>query len=188
MGAEYKDDLELAKRVSRGDEDAFNQFYAQNADLIFGFIVHLVRGARTDAEEIWQDTFMAAIRRLPSYRGQGRLASWLCGIARHKVADYRRRNGTAGPAPTAFPGELMDDGPRPDEMLSRSALRVRLIEALAELPGDYRLALLARYADERSIEDIARQMGRSYKAAESLLSRAKAALREVLGGRREDLE
>ena len=192
MGAEYEDDLDLARRVSRGDTDAFNKFYAHHADLVFGFIFHQLNGARTDAEEIWQDTFVAAIRMLPSYQGQGRLLSWLCGIARHKVADYwRRRNVTGGSALTALPAdlrELMDSGPLPDEVLNRSALRVRLIEALAELPDDYRFALLARYAEECSVEDVARQLGRSYKAAESLLSRAKAALRAVLRGQKEDFE
>jgi RNA polymerase sigma-70 factor (ECF subfamily) len=190
MSTEYEDDLELAGRVSRGDEDAFNTFYAHHADLVFGFIVHLLKGKRTDAEEIWQDTFLAAIRRLPSYQGQGRLLSWLYGIARHKVSDFWRRNGMENSALIGSPRdprELMDSGPLPDEVLNRSALRVRLIEALAELPGDYRLALIARYAEERSVEDIARQLGRSYKAVESLLSRAKAALRAVLSCRMEDL-
>jgi RNA polymerase sigma factor (sigma-70 family) len=192
MGAEYEDDLKLAARVSRGDADAFNKFYARHADLVFGFIFHQLNGARTEAEEIWQDTFVAAIRTLPSYQGQSRLLSWLCGIARHKVADYwRRRNGTGGSGLTVSPAdplELMDSGPLPDEVLSRSALRVRVIEALAELPDDYRSALLSRYADGCSVEEVARLLGRSYKAVESLLSRAKAALRAVLTGRTEEFE
>jgi RNA polymerase sigma-70 factor (ECF subfamily) len=192
MSAEYKDDLELARRVWRGDEDAFSEFYAHHADLVFGYIVHQLNGVRTDAEEIWQDTFVAAIRMLPSYQGQARLLSWLCGIARHKVADHwRRHNETGGStlaAPPADLRQLMDSGPLPDEVLNRSALRARLIEALAELPDDYRSALLARYAEECSVEEVARRLGRSYKATESLLSRAKAALREVLSGRTEDFE
>lgn len=192
MRAEHENDLDLARRASRGDVEAFNEFYAQHADLVFGFIVHMLNGARMDAEEILQDTFAAAIHRLPSYRGDSRLSSWLCGIARHKVADHwRRRKGTGDPALTTSPaelGELMDAGPLPDEALNRSALRVRLIEAMAELPDDYRCALLSRYAEGCSVEDVARQLGRSYKAAESLLSRAKAALRTILSGRREDFE
>jgi RNA polymerase sigma-70 factor (ECF subfamily) len=189
MRAKYKDDLELARRMSRGDEDEFNTFYAHYADLVFGFIVHLFKGPRTDAEEILQDTFLTAIRMLPSYRGQGRLSSWLNGIARHKVADFWRRKGLEDSPLIASPTdleELIDSGPLPEEVLNRSTLRLRLIEALAELPDEYRLALIARYANDDPVEDIARQLGRSYKAAESLLSRAKAALRAVLRGREED--
>jgi len=192
MRAQYEEDLKLAAGVSRGDADAFNSFYSRHADLVFGFILHQLNGSRADAEEIWQDTFLAAIRMLPSYQGQSRLLSWLCSIARHKVADYwRRGNGTARSGLTMSPAylqELMDSGPLPDEMLNRSALRVCVIEALAELPDDYRSALLARYADGCSVAEVARLLGRSYKAAESLLSRAKAALRAVLTGRTEEFE
>ena len=192
MGAEYKDDLRLAARVSRGDADAFDKFYTRHADLVFGFIFHQVNGARTDAEEIWQDTLLAAIQRLPSYQGQSRLFTWLCGIARHKVADYRRRrSGTDSSATTesaADPLEIVDGGPLPDEILDRSALRLRVIEALAELPDDYRSALLARYADGCSVEEVAHLLGRSYKATESLLSRAKAALRAALADGTEEFE
>jgi len=192
MGAEYKGDLRLAARVSHGDADAFDKFYTHYADLVFGFIFHQVNGARTDAEEIWQDTLLAAIQKLPSYQGQSRLFTWLCGIARHKVADYRRRrNGTGSSAimeSAADPLEFVDSGPLPDEILDRSALRVRVIEALAELADDYRSALLARYADGCSVEEVARLIGRSYKATESLLSRAKAALRAALTGGTEEFE
>jgi RNA polymerase sigma-70 factor (ECF subfamily) len=192
MDAEYADNLKLAARVSRGDADALNEFYARYADLVFAFILHRLAGARADAEEIWQDTFVTAIRVLPSYQARSRLFSWLCGIARHKVADYwRRRNGTDGSVLTVSPEcllELMDSGPLPDEVLNQSALRVRVIEALAELPDDYRSALLARYAEESSVQEVARLLGRSYKAAESLLSRAKVALRSALTGRTEEPE
>ena len=184
MGADYEDDVDLAARVARGDTGAFDRFYARHADLVFAFIYHQLNGARSDAEEVWQDTFIAAIRALPGYRGQSRLSSWLCSIARRKVADrWRRQNRAVGLELAVAPenlAELMDRGPLPDEVLRQNATRARVVAALAELPADYREALVARHADGCPVEEVARQLGRSYKAAESLLSRAKAALREVL--------
>jgi RNA polymerase sigma-70 factor (ECF subfamily) len=184
MHADYEDDVDLAARVARGDTGAFEQFYARHANLVFAFIYHQLNGARSDAEEVWQDTFVAAVRAMPGYRGQSRLSSWLCGIARRKVADHwRRQNGAGGP-PLAVPpenlAELMDGGPLADELLSQNATRARVVAALAELPADHREALVARYADGCPVEEVARRLGRSYKATESLLSRAKAALREIL--------
>ena len=109
MGSDYKNDLDLAARVAQGDADAFNDFYARHADLVFAFIYHLLNGARADAEEIWQDTFVAALRALPGYRGQSQLSSWLCGIARRKVADFhRRRGGTREPVSSVPPEQLLD--------------------------------------------------------------------------------
>jgi DNA-directed RNA polymerase specialized sigma24 family protein len=55
-----------------------------------------------------------------------------------------------------------------------------VVEALGLLPTDYRMALIARYADERSVDEVARLLGRTYKATESLLSRARAAFQETL--------
>jgi RNA polymerase sigma-70 factor (ECF subfamily) len=192
MHADYEDDVDLAARVARGDTGAFEQFYARHANLVFAFIYHQLNGARSDAEEVWQDTFVAAVRAMPGYRGQSRLSSWLCGIARRKVADHWRRHNGAGGRALAVPpenlAELMDRGPLADELLSQNATRARVVAALAELPADYREALVARYADGCPVEEVARRLGRSYKATESLLSRAKAALREVLTRGPEGLE
>jgi RNA polymerase sigma-70 factor (ECF subfamily) len=185
MGSDYKDDLDLAARVAQGDAGAFDDFYARHADLVFAFIYHLMNGARADAEEIWQDTFVAALRALPGYRGQSQLSSWLCGIARRKVIDFHRRRGGTRELVSSEPPEelldLMDSGPLPDEVLQQGATCARVVEALARLPLDYRRALIARYVDGQPVDEVARRLGRSYKATESLLSRGRAALRDLLG-------
>jgi RNA polymerase sigma-70 factor, ECF subfamily len=184
MDENHKQDVDLAARVARGDASAFDDFYAQYADLIFGFIFHQLNGARSDAEEVWQDTFLTALRALPSYQGRSRLGSWLCSIARHKVADRLRqlRQPTQALSSVSPAGlvELMDTGPLPDEVLNQNATCARVSEALAELPSEQRKALVARYADGESVEEVSRRLGRSYKATESLLSRARAALRQAL--------
>jgi len=69
MDEDCKDDLDLAARVVQGDASAFEAFYARHANLVFAFIYHHLNGARSDAEEVWQDTFVAAIQALPSCRG-----------------------------------------------------------------------------------------------------------------------
>jgi RNA polymerase sigma-70 factor, ECF subfamily len=184
MNGDCKDDLDLAARVVQGDADAFEAFYARHADLVFAFIYHQLNGARPDAEEVWQDTFVAAIRALPSYRGGSRLSSWLCSVARHKIADYCRRQKrvtqNVSLLPPAELAKLMDEGPLPDEVLNHCAARLRVIEVLGRLPSDYGAALVARYADGHSVEEVARLLSKSYKATESLLSRAREAFRVAL--------
>jgi RNA polymerase sigma factor (sigma-70 family) len=141
MRPDYKDDLNLATRVVHGDAGAFDDFYARYADLVFAFIYHLLNGARADAEDIWQDTFIVAVRALSGYRGQSLLSSWLCGIARHKVADFqRRKGGTSGvisPLPPKQLLELMDGGLLPDEILQQGITRARIVEALAGQPDRF---------------------------------------------------
>ena len=58
--------------------------------------------------------------------------------------------------------------------------RLRVIDTLASLPEDQRQALVARYVEGCSVEKLAQQIGKTYKAAESLLARARAAFREAL--------
>jgi len=190
MESDFRDDMDLAARVAQGNVRAFDEFYNGHADMVFAFIYHLLNGNRTDAEEVCQDTFVTALRALPDFRGQSRLSSWLCGIARRKVADlYRRRGGKAGLVSSVPPEqlvELMDSGPLPDAVLQQGAVRARMVEALAGLPADYRDALLARYVEGQSVEEVARRLGRNYKATESLLSRARSALRDLLSGKPQD--
>lgn len=183
MSSNFEDDRNLASRIIDGDPLAFDDFYTRYADLLFSFIYHLVDGSRADAEDIWQDTFIAAFRALPYYRGQSRLSSWLCGIARHKAIDFRRHRrtkATVSPRSSEHLLELMDAGPLPDEVLERGDTRALVVEAIGGLPAECRDVLIARYLNELPIETIARQIGRSYKATESLLSRGRAKLRDLL--------
>ncbi|SPE57245.1 putative RNA polymerase sigma factor NccH [Verrucomicrobia bacterium] len=184
MALEPDDDPALAKRVAAGDQSAVNELYQRHADPLFAFILHSLQGSRPEAEDVWQDTLAAAFRALPSYRGQSRFFSWLCSIARHKIADYyRRRNRTTQPILLIPPEELtqlMDEGPLPDELINQRETCLRVVEALGQMPMDYRQALTARYSDGRSVEEVARLLSKSYKATESLLSRARVALRAAL--------
>lgn len=192
MGTDYKEDLDLAVRVAQGNTNAFDQFYGRYADLVYKFIYHRLNGVRSDAEEVWQDTFVAAIHALPDYRGQSLLSSWLFGIARRKVADHWRRKNIADGRVSAVPAEklvaIMDQEPLPDDVLRQNTTRACVVAALAELPTDYREALMARYAYDCPVAEVSQRLGRTYKATESLLSRAKAALRAVLSHTWEELE
>jgi RNA polymerase sigma-70 factor (ECF subfamily) len=180
------DDLDLASRVAAGDEEALEVLYARYADPLFAFIYHHADLSRADAEDVWQETLVAAIRALPGYRGESRLFTWLCGIARHKLIDHRRRAGRPATPPEGERGrslaQAIDLTPLPDALLEQQAVRVAVVEALAMLPEDYRAALVGRYAEERSVDEVARLLGRSYKATESLLGRARLAFRNAIRG------
>lgn len=179
------DDLDLAKQIAKGNETALATFYTRYADSLFAFIYHHLDKSRPDAEDIWQDTLLAALRAMPSFRGQSHMFTWLCSIARHKIADFFRQRGSATINVFSDVSEtqlstLVSSTPQPEDMVIQQATRIRVIEALALLTEDYRTALVARYADERSVDEVARLLGRTYKATESLLSRARVAFREAL--------
>jgi len=177
-------DLALVGRVLDGDENALRTLYERHADPLFAFVFHSLGRARPEAEEVWQDALSAAIRSLRNYRGQSRFFSWLCSIARHKIADHCRKQNRVRQTVVTFPPEdlarLMDAGPLPDEIVNQQAVRIRIAEILGELPPDYRAALVARYVDGRNVGEVARLLDKNYKAAESILSRARKAFRGAL--------
>ena len=189
MDPETKDEVALIGQIAEGNEQALGVLYERYADSLFGYIYHALDGARAEAEEVWQDTLSSAFRVVGSFRGQSRFFSWLCSIARHKIADHRRRNGLrernlslVAPADLV---RLADGGALPDELVNRREVCLRITEVLGQLPSEYRAALVARYAEGRPVEEIAQLLDKSYKAAESTLSRAREAFRVAISSKPE---
>jgi RNA polymerase sigma-70 factor (ECF subfamily) len=159
--------------------------YGRYAEPLYAFIYHHLGGPRVDAEDLWQDVLLAALQSMPTYRGASQLFTWLCSIARHKIIDHLRRQGRRDVDVFTDLGEgqlstLACRTHLPEEVVMQRSTRIRVIKALVYLPENYRRALVARYADDRSVAQVAHMLGRSYKATESLLSRARAAFRQAL--------
>lgn len=185
MKSNWIEDLTLAQKVAAGDETALDNLFQCYADMLFAFIFHHLNQSHSDAEDVWQETLLGALRTLPGYQGQSRLFTWLCGIARHKIADHLRRQGrdpteAFSDVPEAKLSSLINSASLPEEFVLRQAGRIRIVEALGMLPKDYQSALVMRYADEQSVDEVARMLQRTYKATESLLSRARVAFQEAL--------
>jgi RNA polymerase sigma-70 factor (ECF subfamily) len=128
------------------------------------------------AEDVRQETLIAATAAIARYRGEVPLFAWLCGIARHKAADHLRRQPEPQ-APLGLPNcepEASAAG-SPEAAVMRLETRAQILETLWGLPADYRTALVWRYVDGEGVEAIAKKLGRTYKGAESVLSRARAA-------------
>jgi RNA polymerase sigma-70 factor (ECF subfamily) len=189
MDPETTEELALAERAAGGDEGALRALYDRHADALYAFVCHSLDGASPEAEEVWQDALEAAVRTLAAYRGESRFFSWLCSIARNKIADHWRRQNRQRQRFCNVPPEdlsrLLDEGPLPDELVRRQDTRLRVAEVLGTLAPEHRQALVARYAEGRSVEDISRLLNKTYKATESVLSRAKAAFREALAAQTE---
>jgi RNA polymerase sigma-70 factor (ECF subfamily) len=185
-GGEHQADLELAQRIVSGDQSALAGFYTRYIDAVYRFAYHQVGRHRQDAEDVTQETFIAAIKNLKSYRGDSRLYVWLCGIAWHKSGDLRRRRDHAKrPQPTADDQLLQLREERTGqaavfEMSERESKRQRVWAVLTHLPEHYRHVLVLKYMEEFKVAEIALIMGKTEKAVESLLVRARDKFRAEL--------
>lgn len=135
------------------------------------------------AEELVQATVLDAVKGTKTYDpSRGSLEQWLFGIANNTLAlEMRRRQHQP-----KFNGDLleyfqkMDTEPLPDEVLEQHENIRRIRLALATLDAAQQEVLIARYHEDLSIRQIGRKMNLSEKAAESLLYRARNALRVKL--------
>ena len=167
---------DIVALLRAGDEGAWRRICEDFGAPLYRYCYWLAGADAAAAEDLRQETFLAAIAGIAGYRGEVPLFAWLSGIARHKAADARRwsrRHAAledAGDAPAA--------GLSPEAAVSSAERNAQVVETLWSLPPDYRTALLARYVEEESVDSVAARLGRSYKAAESVLSRARQAFFE----------
>jgi len=138
--------------------------------------VHSRLAPRVDrAEDVVQDVFLAACENLGAYRGSSSLESWLMGIARNKVRDYYRAR-LRDPQPLeAAEARIEIKSPRPefDDHLDKESARKKTWDVLNRLPEKYRCALIWRYWDGCSVKTMATRIGKTEKAMERILARAR---------------
>ncbi len=164
----------LIAGVLAKDRKATAEFVANCADWLYPFVRNRLVPMNEVVEDLIQEIVFAAWQALPSYRVDANLRSWVLGIARHKVEDYYRA--------TLQALEIQEDDepllepavtPEFEEQLDSAALREKVQETLACLPEPYALALMWRYRDEKSIREMAQLTGKTEKAMERLLARAR---------------
>lgn len=166
--------------AQQGSTAALGTLYQRYLPSVWRYVYTHVGGDRHVVEDLVSETFLAALRGLKKLDADSRpLYPWLISVARHKLGDHRRRArrseaGVRVPGQDAVDTSLNGDPPGYLLATERKALAAR---AMARLPDEERLALEWKYVDELSVRDIARRMGRTEKAVENLLYRARKSFR-----------
>jgi RNA polymerase sigma-70 factor (ECF subfamily) len=161
----------------------------------------LLRG-KLDPSDIVQETILKAHVNKEQFRGRtnAELAAWLRRILANQLTDAARRFGSVGremererpleeavdESAARLEAWLVLDTPRPDQRAAHHEDLLRMARALAQLPEDQRLALELKYLQGLSLEDIAKQIGRSKGAVAGLLHRGVIGLRATMQEHREE--
>jgi len=155
------------------DERArFADLYEQNFERVYAFVARRVRD-RAEAEDVVSDVFYKALKGIGGYEERDGVpfVAWLYRIAANVLHDRARNAGREAP--------LKDCDVAVDDDVERRALLFRLVDTL---PPAQRDVLVKRFAEQRSIADVARQLGRSEGAVKQLQLRAIEALRAQVRG------
>ncbi|MFD1147900.1 RNA polymerase sigma factor [Saccharothrix hoggarensis] len=158
---------------------ALLELYDAALPQVYGYLLARC-GDRAQAEELTSETFLAAVRSARTTGGPVTPA-WLIGVARHKLVDHWRRREREERGLRLVHEEQQVEDPWEGEIDAMQARQV-----LERLGAHHRCALTLRYLDGLPVPEVARLMGRTVHATESLLTRARAAFRQAWTGGSDD--
>jgi RNA polymerase sigma-70 factor (ECF subfamily) len=179
-----RSDDDLVRDYLGGDMEAFEALYGRYRARLFGLVRSM--GLRpSETEDLFQETWLRAIRGMGRYRPRGRFRFWLFTIARNAYLDRVRRDGREVPIRDAEdePAVAMASRiPRPDETLSERERMDRLQQAAGALPPGERAVLQLRVREEMSFREIGEVLDIPVGTALWRMHRAVRRLAEALAG------
>lgn len=181
-------DKKLAQKMMEGDARSFEVFFTSYFPRIYRFALVRLNNDHDLAEETAQLVLCQAISKMSTYRAEAPLFSWLCTFCRFELsrqhkARLRAQGDTAlteddQQVRSALESLLSSSGTDPDVVAYQAELSRLVQVALDHLPALYADSLESKYVYGYSVRDIAKRIGKSEKATESILTRARIAFRD----------
>jgi RNA polymerase sigma-70 factor (ECF subfamily) len=172
-----RSDHDLLQAFLEGDNDAFSGLMERHEDRIFGLCLKMLHN-RSDALEASQEIFITAFRRASSFRGDSAFGTWLYRIGINHCKDVLRKRKDVLYESDQLEIERVD--PRQRGIDETAALRLDLSAALAELPDDYREAVVMHDLGAVPYEEIATVTGVPVGTVKSRISRGRRQLARLL--------
>jgi len=175
-------DLELARRCQDGDAAAFEELYRTHAGRLYSLLVRMA-GSQVEAEDLLQDVFLHAYRKMASFRGDSTLGTWLYRLTVNHCLDVLRGRRTKMQRAT----DSLDDDESVEPaaampMVPTAVSRLDLDRAIAKLPGGCRAAFVLHDVEGFEHHEVARMLGVSQGTSKSQVHKARMKLRALLSG------
>jgi RNA polymerase sigma-70 factor (ECF subfamily) len=182
-------DQELVQRLLRGDARAFDEFFNEYYPKLYRFVKRRMPQDPAGAEDVAQGALCRALESLHNFRGEAALMTWLCTLCRRELSARWAQTRPYSTAPVlaeddpeiraALESLLAAEGSDPLHAAGQAEVRDTICAAMDYLPAPYADILEWKYVRDMSVAEIAQRLGRSAKATESLLTRAREAFRET---------
>jgi len=178
-----REDARLVEETLAGNQLSFQLLVERYSDRLFALARHYTRNP-VEIEDVIQESFLKAFRRLDSFHHQSSFYTWIYRIATNTILDFLKRRGRS-PIQTVEDPEVLarpepTDGFAPDANLEREEIAEVTHKVLAELPDIFRTVLVMREFEDRPYQEMADVLGISIGTVESRLFRARARFRERL--------
>jgi RNA polymerase sigma-70 factor, ECF subfamily len=176
--ADTLEDAQLVDAARDGDRTAFGLLYQRYARVVHGIL--LARVPRGEVEDLTQDVFLLAMRRLHTLRDPAAFPGWLATIARNRSNDYHRRSPRHEELTGAFADAARDDRPEAEAYAALAAIR--------SLPDAYRETLILRLVEGLTGPEIAERTGLTHGSVRVNLFRGMQMLKNKLETRNQKSE
>ena len=171
--------MDLIEISRSGDRDAFGLIVKQYQGLVSGVIYGIV-GDFHKSEDIAQETFLVAWKKLGELRDASKLSAWLCGIAANIAKKSLKKGAKISVVSVVDSGDILDSADDPAKKLARHEQNLLIWKALERIPEKYRIPLVLYYRSENSIPEIAAALALSEDVIYMRLTRARKYLRKEL--------
>jgi len=176
-------DLELVARHREGDLDAFGEIYRRHAGRLYSLAYRMV-GNAGDAEDLLQEIFLQAHRKLGSFKGESALVTWLYRLAMNHCLDHLRSKAKRmSQATGSLDAEHAAPPAAPAGAVELTVSRLDLERAIAGLPEGCRAAFLLHDVEGFEHREVAGLLGIAEGTSKSQVHKARLRLREALGAR-----
>lgn len=173
-------DLELAARCRAGDADAFEELYRQHARRLYNLVVRMI-GSPDEAQDLLQEVFLQAHRKLAGFRGESTLGTWLYRLAMNHCLDHLRgRQAKMARATDSLDDEDAVEVAAPAPPVPQPISRMDLERAIAALPAGSKAVFLLHDVEGFEHREIAEILGISEGTSKSQVHKARLKLRTVL--------
>jgi RNA polymerase sigma-70 factor, ECF subfamily len=175
-----QDELALIERCRKGDLGAFEELYRTHAGRLYSVALRLV-GNPADAEDLLQEIFLAAHRKLDTFRGESSLGTWLYRLATNLCLDHlRSRTGRS-----RHVTDSIDDEPglfdvATSSLAEQTVTKMDLERALARLPEGCRSAFVLHDVEGLEHREVAEILGVAEGTSKSQVHKARLKLRKML--------
>jgi len=173
---------ELVARCRQGDRDAFRTLFEMYKGKVYSVALRFA-GNEAAAMDIAQDTFVKLFSAVGEFRGESGFETWVYRMVVNRCLDQRRRSRRWAPLANGLMATLRVPGDALADLL-RTEVSDRVKAAVEKLPPEMRIAIVLRYTEGLSYDQMAEVLGCSQGTVASRLSRAHKALERRLGGLR----
>jgi RNA polymerase sigma-70 factor (ECF subfamily) len=175
-------DERLLIEAAQKDPACFAELYEIHFERVYAYVVKRVRD-RAETEDVTAEVFHQALANLKRFEWRGiPLAAWLFRIAANLIADRWQRSGREIAGDSLLESEKLESAKATGGEIEDAERRATLYRLVDTLPDEQRRVVVLRFVEEKSIKEVAREVGKTEGAVKQLQFRALTNLRARMGG------